>query len=140
MSLPPLSRRSFVGTSLGALAGLGLSKPTFAATATSPAPAAFRSPFIYPFRIGEVEAWSISDANSLLNEGLDLLWPEEQRPLMKMQMEQHGEPTAALPLYVNILVLRHGKEVILFDAGFGERENPQMGWLYEGLATIGISH
>ena len=138
MPPPPLSRRGFVGTSLGALTLLGTS--SIASGAESKTTPTFREPFIYPFRIGEVEAWSISDANSMLSQGLDLMWPEEQRPVMQTQMEQHGEPAGGIPLYVNILVLRHGKEVILFDAGFGHRDNPRMGWLYEGLATIGISH
>jgi len=134
---PSISRRGFVGNSLGAIALLGTSHAVSAKT--TEAPAAFREPFIYPFRIGEVEAWSISDANSMLNDGLDLIWPREQHPAMAAVMQQHGEPAGAIPLYVNILVLRHGHEVILFDAGFGERDNPRMGWLYEGLATIGIT-
>jgi glyoxylase-like metal-dependent hydrolase (beta-lactamase superfamily II) len=138
MSSPPLSRRGFVGTSLGALAGLSVSTPSFAA-AESPISDAFRSPFIYPFRIGEVEAWSISDSNLMLGDGLGLMWPEEQRATMQTCLDAHGEPAGALPLYVNILVLRHGKEVILFDAGFGPRDNPRMGWLREGLALIGIT-
>ncbi|MGY8718381.1 MAG: MBL fold metallo-hydrolase, partial [Verrucomicrobiia bacterium] len=74
----------------------------------------------------------------MLGEGLGLMWPEEQRPTMQTVMEAHGEP-AAIPLYVNVLLLRRGKEVLLFDAGFGERENPNQGWLYEGLAAIGIT-
>ena len=137
MSLPPLSRRGFVGTSLsaGALALLGSDRSVAAPSAPT---TSFREPFIYPFRIGEVEAWSISDANLMLNEGLGLMWPEEQRPTMEVAMKKHGEPDGALPLYVNILVLRHGREVILFDAGFGARDNARMGWLQEGLATIGI--
>lgn len=135
MPASPISRRGFVGTSLGALAAL--STPALA-DPTKPKRDASHRPFVYPFRIGDVEAWSISDAGLSLNQGLGLMWPEEERPAMAAQLEAHGEPQDALPLYVNILVLRHGREVILFDAGFGPRDNPRMGWLMDGLATIGI--
>ena len=134
----PLSRRGFLTTSAATLA---VAATTHSARADSTAKSVdlTRGPFIYPFHIGEVEAWSISDANSMLGAGLDLMWPVEERPAMKTTMEQHGEPDGGIPLYVNVLVLRRGKEVLLFDAGFGERDNPNMGWLYEGLAAISIA-
>jgi ClpP class serine protease len=44
-----------------------------------------------------------------------------------------------MTLYINILLLRKDKEVILIDAGFGERHpNPNFGWLAEGLRQLGI--
>lgn len=134
MTLP--SRRIFLGTSA---AGLAAAFGTRVSAAETPASPGIRTPFIYPFRIGEVEAWSISDANLMLNEGLDLMWPREEHPRMTEVMQQHGEPAGPLPLYVNVLVLRHGKEVILFDAGFGGPVRPRLGWLADGLAAIGIT-
>lgn len=135
----PLSRRGFLTTSAGALA-VAASGGQLTAAAESTAPADLvRGPFVYPFRLGEVEAWSISDANLMLNQGLDLMWPEEQRPIMQTAMQAHGEPDGPIPLYVNVLVIRHGREVLLFDAGFGHRDNPRMGWLSDGLAAIGIT-
>jgi len=50
-----------------------------------------------------------------------------------------GEPLEQLPLYVNVLVVRSGKEVAIFDAGFGFNKNPQMGWMEQGLAMAGIT-
>ena len=137
--MPPLqvSRRGFAGASLAALAA-GLDPGVRGADAAG-LPADARTPFVYPFRIGEAEAWSISDANLMLVEGLNLMWPEEERPRMKALMEAHGEAPGPLPLYVNILVVRHQGEVILFDAGFGGRGNPRLGWLADGLAAIGIT-
>ncbi|MCU0797938.1 MAG: MBL fold metallo-hydrolase [Akkermansiaceae bacterium] len=137
MQNPHLSRRRFAGTSLAAIAA-GWSASTHAADAPAPAATGFRSPFVFPFRIGDAEAWSISDANLMLGEGLGLMWPREEHPRMQAIMEAHGEPEGALPLYVNVLVVRHQGEVILFDAGFGGRGNPRLGWLADGLASIGI--
>lgn len=136
MSIAPSSRRTFLGSSAAALAA------TFGSSAAAqekPVIEGLRIPFIYPFRIGEVEAWSISDANLMLGEGLDLMWPREEHPRMTEVMEKHAEPAGALPLYVNVLVLRHGKEVLLFDAGFGGHGNPKLGWLADGLRQIGIA-
>ncbi|MGC4015691.1 MAG: MBL fold metallo-hydrolase [Luteolibacter sp.] len=99
---------------------------------------AFRNPFVYRFTIGELEAFSISDGNLPLREGLGLMWPEEDRPKMKEAMESHGEALNQLPLYVNLLVIRSGKEVAVFDAGFGRGSNPQIGWFESGLAMAGI--
>ena len=51
----------------------------------------------------------------------------------------HGERTDVLPLYVNILVVREGNEVAIFDGGFGPGKNPNSGWVGESLASIGIA-
>lgn len=134
----PLSRRKFLAAS-GATLAAATTAPTLLNGASASPADVTRGPFIYPFRIGEVEAWSISDANAMLNAGLDLMWPVEERPAMQTAMTAHGEPPGGIPLYVNVLVLRRGNEVLLFDAGFGQRDNPRMGWLMEGLAAIGIA-
>lgn len=134
-----LKRRHFLTAGLASLSAVAIS-PARAEESSSANDKKenFRSPFIYPFHIGEVEAWSISDAGLQLGEGLDLMWPVEERPKMTEILEVHGEKTKPLPLFVNVLVLRKGQEVILFDAGFGQHDNPRLGWLMDGLAQIGI--
>lgn len=135
MESTDLSRRGFVGTALAGMAAL-----TAKSSAQEPAPAKpFRDPFVYRFKIGELEAFSISDCDLGFREGLGLMWPEEKRPQMKEAMEIHGERLDVVPLYVNVLVIRSGKDVALFDAGFGKGNNPKMGWLQEGLAAVGIT-
>ncbi len=129
------TRRGFVGAALAGMAALGTRT-----SAQSPAPTTpGRNPYIYRFRIGDAEAFSISDCNLGFREGLDLMWPEEERPKMKEEMIRHGERLDSIPLYVNILVVRSGKDVALFDAGFGRVNNPEMGWLMDGLASVGIA-
>jgi glyoxylase-like metal-dependent hydrolase (beta-lactamase superfamily II) len=137
MSSPEVSRRGFVGTALAGMAALATSAKGEAPSA--PAGVPFRNPFVYRFKIGEVEAFSISDCNLAFREGLNLMEPESERPKMKDVMIHYGERLDALPLYVNVLVLRSGKDVMLFDAGFGKGGNPQMGWLVDGLASAGIT-
>lgn len=142
--MPPIhslsSRRRFV---TAALAGVPCLSRTLAPAqeTASPAEAAqpsFRQPFVYRFNIGSLEAWSISDCDLAFREGLDLMHPVEEREAMRAEMLRHGESLDAIPLYVNLLVLRAGNEVALFDAGFGAVKNPRMGWLQDGLRMIGI--
>lgn len=138
------SRRQFLGGAATAVGAALLSSPTFAAQAakaekSTPAPAKPRNAFVYRFGVGDIEAWSISDGHMLFREGLNLMWPEADRPAMRDDLVAHGERTDALPLYVNILVARIGNEVALFDAGFGPRaNNREIGWVTEALASIGI--
>ena len=109
------------------------------AAAAPPSLQPHRNPRIYHFKIGEFDAWSISDGHMLFRNPLNLMWPEEDRPAMKTWLEQRGERLDGLPLYINILVVRIGGEVVIFDAGFGERENSEVGWVARALREIGIA-
>lgn len=139
--MSPVSRRRFLGVSALGLAAL----PGARAATPSPEsrPAAFPSktpgkPYVYPFRIGSIEAWSISDGHALFNDRVDKMHPPSERPRMVAELAAHGERSDGIPLYVNVLVLRRGREVVVCDAGFGQRPNPNLGWLADGLASIGI--
>lgn len=109
-----------------------------ASTATKPASPP-RNAHIYRFTIGDIEAWSISDGHLLMRSGVKLMWPEEERPKMQQDLVAHGERLDGIPLYVNILVLRRDREVAIFDAGFGPGTNPNIGWVAETLAALGIA-
>lgn len=103
------------------------------------APRPFRNAIAYHFRIGEIDAYAISDGEGNLGDPMGLMHPEEERPAMKVALAAAGEPLDRLPLYINLLVLRIGKEVAIIDAGFGEVTNPRLGWLNDGLAQIGVT-
>ena len=124
----------------GAALGTGsvVSSPLLGATSSTKSGKNNQNPWIYAFNIGDVEAWSISDGFLDIRQGLNLMYPESERAEMKKAMEQRFEPTSSLQMYINILVLRRDKEVIVFDAGFGIVDHPDRGWLIEGLETIGI--
>jgi len=135
------SRRHFIG---GSLATLGLAAlPRLGAADAVPPPApkpkSHVNPFVYRFIIGAIEAWSISDGHMLFDDRVDKMWPPADRPKMLQDLTAHGERTDGIPLYVNVLVLRMGREVVLFDSGFGVRADPKIGWVADGLASIGIT-
>ncbi len=137
---PSSSRRRFLGAAATALAAAALPSSARAAdTPPAPKPSAPRNPFAYRFAIGDLEAWSISDGHMLFKEGLNLMWPEADRPAMRADLELRGERTDALPLYVNLLVVKLGAEIAVFDSGFGRGRNPDIGWLTDALAGIGIA-
>ena len=138
-SSPQSSRRQFLTASAAVLAASALPSAVHAAAAMEPAPAPARNAFAYRFTIGDIEAWSISDCNLALNEGLTLMWPEGERDAMKQDMIAHGERTDVLPLYVNILVVKKDTEIAIFDGGFGPGRNPNSGWVGESLTSIGIA-
>ncbi len=136
----PLSRRQFLGTAAAAVGATAL--PTLPAQAAGTQPAAPkppRNPFAYRFAIGDFEAWSISDGHSVFRDGINLMWPEADRPAMLANLASHGERTDTLPLYVNILLVRIGNELALFDGGFGPSKNTEIGWVGAALQAIGIS-
>src|SRR5205085_1079765 len=106
------SRRHFIGGSLATLGLAALPRASGAATAPSPAPKpkSHVNPFVYSFNIGAIEAWSISDGHMLFDDRVDKMWPPADRPKMLQDLAAHGERTDGLPLYVNVLVLRMGRE------------------------------
>lgn len=135
--MTPLDRRAFLGTAL-ASAGSCLALGQDAQVPPSPKPPG-RNPLVYQFRIGGFDAWSISDGHLLFREGLGLMWPEDERPQMRGWLEARGERSDGIPLYINILVVRIGSEVVLFDAGFPSGNNPNLGWTRDALRGIGIA-
>lgn len=132
-----LGRRGFLGGAFAAAtAGFAFGGNSSAHAAALPVPG--RNPFVYHFKIGEFDAWTISDGHALIRDATRLMWPEDERPAMLDWLKAHGERLDGIPLYINILVVRIGDEVAIFDAGFGEVTNPELGWVAQGLKQIGI--
>ena len=141
------TRRQFLNIStlstIATTTGL-ISAPTLLAKETPPTKeksshlTKLRNPWIYHFKIGNIDAWSISDGYMKIGKGLNLMHPESERPNMAQTLKDHSEPLDHIPLYVNILVIKVGNQIALFDAGFGAPEKKNRGWLIPGLEKIGI--
>ncbi|NCQ36265.1 MBL fold metallo-hydrolase, partial [bacterium] len=92
------------------------------------------------FRIGDFEAWSISHGYGTFKQGVTKkMWPPAEQAEMTKALVALGERPDDMTLYVNILLLRHGKEVIIVDAGFGPHTNTNWGWLADAMESIGIA-
>lgn len=134
------SRRQFLFGATAAATAVALPRALSAQEQSKPvAPAASRNAFVYKFAIGDIEAWSISDGHMLFKEGLNLMWPDTDRAAMREDLVAHGERTDALPLYVNILLVKAGNEIAIFDSGFGRGKNPEIGWVGDALAQTGVA-
>lgn len=135
--IPFCSRRHFIGTSATAIAAASI-PGRVAGEEAKPVVVASRNAMVYRFMIGDIEAYSISDGHILMRSGVNLMWPEAARSTMRSDLERHGERPDGLPLYVNILLLKLGSEIAIFDAGFGPGTNPDIGWVGAALTSIGI--
>jgi len=134
------SRRRFLAAGAAAFGLATLPGALAAQPAPTGNPKAIHNPFVYKFNVGDIEAWSISDGHMLFRNQVGLMWPPDQRLAMLEELRSHGERTDGLPLYVNVLVLRLGNEIVLCDSGNGIRpNNPNLGWLWDGLRSIGIA-
>ena len=130
------TRRTFLTTAIGTAATL----PLLGEEGTPKSSALIQSPNVYKFAIGNLEAWSISDAFFYMGKDLGLMHPKEELPKMKAFMKQEGRSSPhRLPLYANVLVIRSKNETIIFDAGFGGEPNHRKAWLAQGLALAGIT-
>lgn len=135
-----IGRRAFLGGVMAAAGTLAAGRGSVqAAPEGGKEVEVVRNPLVYHFKIGELDAWSVSDGHMLFRDPLKLMHPEEDRPAMQEWLEVHGERLDGIPLYINILVVRIGKEIVIFDAGFGQHPNPNFGWMAEGLRQIGIA-
>ncbi|MEY3853888.1 MAG: hypothetical protein RI910_2868 [Verrucomicrobiota bacterium] len=143
--LPENSRRQFLGSLGAAFAALSLPAALSAAQAATDAAGnpipkkTISNPYIYKFSIGKFEAWSISDGFGTFKQGVTKkMWPQSEQAEMSKALTQLGERPNDMTLYINILLLRKDKEVILIDAGFGPHKNATWGWLADAMETIGI--
>ena len=141
--LPENSRRQFLGSLGATIATIGAPSSLASGSTTetrAPLPnKTISNPHIYQFSIGKFEAWSISDGYGTFKQGVSKkMWPPTERAEMTKTLVAHGERPDDMTLYINILVLRKDKEVILVDAGFGPNPNPTWGWLASALDSVGI--
>ena len=134
-SAAALGRRAFLGGVLAATGSRAIAQEAAVKSPETP----FTNPNVYHFKIGELDAWSISDGHALMRGSLGMMWPEADRPQMQEWMENRRERMDGLPLYINILVVRRNQEIVVFDAGFRPGGNPNFAWLTAGLRQIGIS-
>jgi len=144
--IPANSRRQFLGNLGAALAAFSIPASLAAAQAATDASGApiskktITNPYVYKFTIGKFEAWSISDGYGTFKQGVTKkMWPPAERAEMTKALVALGERPDDMTLYVNILLLRKDKEVILVDAGFGPHKNQNWGWLADAMDTIGIA-
>jgi glyoxylase-like metal-dependent hydrolase (beta-lactamase superfamily II) len=128
------------GAALGSLhamrtAPARLGQPSFepGAADTRPRPVAF-----YPFKIGSLDAWTFCDGSAESKPVQPPFAPEAKPEEIAALLASHGQPTDRINFHFNILCVRIGKELVLFDAGYGEAGGPNGGRLPACMAAAGL--
>ena len=138
-----LGRRAFLGaagiTTAGLLGGWRAARAMDKPQPAQPTALDFTNPGVYRFRVGDIDAFCISDGFGGAPDPTSLMLPADQHPRMIEALEDAYQSTATFPFNFNVLVARFGGEIVLFDAGNGADGMGTSGMLAARLATIGIT-
>ena len=129
-----LTRRTVLtGAALGALAPLAMRSPTQAA-----APAAGKQvPGVYRYKIGEFEVTSFNDGFVKVPK-LDAFVVNQPLETIQKAVEAAFIPKDDVRVPFNPLLVNTGKNLVLFDSGFGDSGSPTQGGLLANLAAAGV--
>jgi glyoxylase-like metal-dependent hydrolase (beta-lactamase superfamily II) len=136
MTIQGITRRS-------AIAGLS----GFAAAAMLPAPALARAPMqnvqapaYYRFKLGDFEVTVVSDGPLALGAPQDNIFTGVSKADFTKILNDHYQPSDAVELDQNALVVNTGERLVLFDTGDGGSKmfGPKSGRLLANLKAAGI--
>lgn len=96
-------------------------------------------PAVYPFRVGQLEGWVISDGTFTVKPPYPSLAPNATQSGVDALLSANLQPTTHVTLYLNVVLLKIGHELVLFDTGVGGYAAPEQGWLQSNLRKIGVS-
>ena len=82
------------------------------------AQAVVASPDVHPFRIGALKAWSLKDGDIVLPAGSDDV-PWKDAAAVEAALTAAGQPTDAISLSIQPLLVRDGTRLVLIDTGAG---------------------
>jgi glyoxylase-like metal-dependent hydrolase (beta-lactamase superfamily II) len=119
-----------------ALPASGFSQAAGAAAATAPArvgPTAF-----YPFKIGNLDAWIVSDG--CFTSPVDPIWDASTTKAdAEGSLRAAFLPTDKVTLQFNVLVVKSGADVVLVDSGCGSLFGPAGGHFIANLRAAGLA-
>jgi glyoxylase-like metal-dependent hydrolase (beta-lactamase superfamily II) len=107
-----------------------------AASSEAPPPAAV-SPDVHPFRIGALDAWSLRDGTIALPAG-SAEAPWKDAGAVTAALTAAGQPTDAVHLSIQPLLIRDGDRLVLIDTGAGGAMGTD-GKLQASLAAAGVT-
>ncbi len=127
LGLKKMNRRDFLqGTAAAAVTSVVLPSPTWASAPTGAA-----------LSIGDMTIQTLSDGSLRLPKGL--LFPDLPQDQLDPILSRHGITQDPLEPPLNITLLRHGDQVVLFDAGSGPAFQDSAGRLPLALEEAGVS-
>lgn len=99
---------------------------------------AAQSAGFYRFKIGKLEAIALSDGQSAIAPIKDILAPDMTDAQIGTALADAFHPTDSAPIQFNILLVRVGGDLVLFDGGNGGKPSSAGGNLPVNLAAAGI--
>ena len=138
VTTPAFSRRDALRW-LG-LAGAGAMLPALPGLAWADAatrPAKTATPTIYPFKIGSLDAVVLSDGGGSISPIHPLFAPEATEEQLNEVLKQWFLSTETIDFYFNVLLVRIGGELVLFDTGSGGLMGPNAGKTSAHLRAAG---
>jgi glyoxylase-like metal-dependent hydrolase (beta-lactamase superfamily II) len=130
-----LSRRSLIAAAAVITAGGTL--PNFASAQS--APSMKRAPFFFNFKLGDLEGTVVSDGPvGPLGKATDLYAQAPKEDIQKVLGDSYADEQ--LVFEQNVLVLKTGDRLVLFDTGIGMSKafGPNSGQLIQNLTAAGI--
>src|SRR5262249_45184184 len=128
-----LSRRSLLAGAAAITAAGSISAPARAAAPMI----GKQGPSFYRYKIGDFEVTALSEGSvrnaALQNMALNKTVPDIQKALGDAFL-----PTDNVTNYFNVLVVNTGKNLVLFDSGFGDNGAPTVGNLIPNMQAAGI--
>lgn len=89
----------------------------------------------HTFKIGALDAIALRDGGiAVANDGT--LWPTEDKAAVAAALQAAGVPTDKVQLSINVLLVKLGARIFLFDSGDGPARN---GLLPASLAAAGVT-
>lgn len=123
------------------LSGCSQPQPATTTTATAPAPAAthpVRHPDVLRFRIGTLEAVALKDGDiDVANDG-KTFGVDQPTDQVAALLTAAGQPTDALHLSIQPLLVRSGARILLFDTGAAGASFARAGRLPASLRAAGV--
>ena len=124
------------------IAGLAAGSPRAAWEAAAPAPAASQAAAsvaqVHRFKIGDLDAWALLDGYAEFPNDNQVLGVGRTREEVTGVLTAAGLPTDKFALSIQPLLVRSGKQLVLFDAGAGAAFGPGAGKLPQSLRAAGI--
>lgn len=132
-----LTRRDLFKYAAGAALFSAIPRPLFAEShAEAPgSPAAFS---FYKFKIGDWDAWSISDGSLAFPSVQPFFAKDSPKEQVDAVLRSEFLPTDHVDFQVNVLAVKTPQGVLLVDAGSGQFGGPTSGFLQMNLLAAGI--
>ena len=133
-----LTRRSVFTTALAVGAASALTPLALSSRARAAAPASGKQmPGVYRYKVGEFEVTGFNDGFTKVPK-LDALVVNQPLDAIQKAVEAAYIPKDDMRIPFNPLLVNTGKNLVLFDTGFGDNGAPTTGALMSNLAAAGV--